>query len=119
MFWIIRRTFLKKENYSLTQAREIFIKKRIDVIPVIGGMGKVVDVITFEDFFKNKKNNNNNTHNFPKTVVIMAGGKGTRLRPYNNNRPKPMLKISGKPILEMIINSAKKQGFENFIFSIN
>jgi dTDP-glucose pyrophosphorylase/predicted transcriptional regulator len=52
-------------------------------------------------------------------MVIMAGGKGTRLQPQTNNCPKPLLKIHGKPILEHIINRAKIEGFRNFIISIH
>ena len=49
----------------------------------------------------------------------MAGGKGLRLRPYTNTTPKPMLKINGEPILQIIINRAKNFGFKNFFISIN
>jgi len=38
-------------------------------------------------------------------AVILAAGEGTRLRPITSSKPKPMIKISGKPILEHIINS--------------
>ena len=46
-----RPTFLRKENYSLSQAKNIFLRKRIDVIPIIERLKKVVDVITFENIF--------------------------------------------------------------------
>ena len=52
-------------------------------------------------------------------MVIMAGGVGKRLLPHTKNCPKPMLKVSGKPILEHIIERAKSEGFKNFILSIN
>ncbi len=51
------------------------------------------------------------------TVLIMAGGFGTRLRPLTNDCPKPMLKINGKPILEIILNRLISQGFHDFIIS--
>ncbi|MBQ4861984.1 nucleotidyltransferase family protein [Pseudoalteromonas sp. MMG013] len=51
--------------------------------------------------------------------VIMAGGLGSRLRPYTNTCPKPMLKVAGKPMLEHIIERAKEEGFSTFIISIN
>ena len=44
--------FLKKDNYSLSQAKNILIKKRIDIIPIIGKSRTVVDVLTFEKIFK-------------------------------------------------------------------
>ena len=44
-------TFLRKENYSLSQVKDIFIKKRIEVIPVVEGMKKVVDVLISNTIF--------------------------------------------------------------------
>ena len=41
-------------------------------------------------------------------AVIMAGGKGTRLRPLTNDIPKPMVKIIDKPVMEHIINLLRK-----------
>ena len=55
----------------------------------------------------------------PNPMVIMAGGLGTRLRPHTENCPKPMLLISGKPILEHIIERAKLEGFIHFILAIH
>ena len=52
-------------------------------------------------------------------MILMAGGKGTRLYPQTENCPKPMLLIAGKPILEHIIESAKIEGFSNFILAIH
>jgi dTDP-glucose pyrophosphorylase len=52
-------------------------------------------------------------------MIIMAGGKGTRLHPHTENCPKPLLNIAGKPILEHIIGRAKVQGFSNFIVAIH
>jgi NDP-sugar pyrophosphorylase family protein len=52
-------------------------------------------------------------------MVIMAGGMGKRLRPHTENCPKPMLPVAGKPMLEHIIDRAKKEGFIHFVISIN
>ena len=49
----------------------------------------------------------------------MAGGKGTRLRPHTSNCPKPMLKINGKPMLEIILEKCINSGFSCFYFSVN
>lgn len=43
-------------------------------------------------------------------AVIMAGGEGTRLRPVSSNRPKPMVRLFDKPVLEHIIELLKKNG---------
>lgn len=51
--------------------------------------------------------------------VIMAGGKGSRLHPQTKNCPKPMLHVSGRPILEHIIKRASLEGFQDFLIAIN
>ena len=53
------------------------------------------------------------------TVIVMAGGLGSRLRPITELVPKPMIEIAGKPILQRIVEQFSAQGFRNFIFSVN
>lgn len=45
-------------------------------------------------------------------IVIMAGGKGTRIASVNSKVPKPMIPIDGKPILEYQIETLKEQGYK-------
>ena len=52
-------------------------------------------------------------------MLIMAGGKGTRLRPYTEKCPKPMLEVGGKPMLQHIIEKATADGLKYFIISLN
>jgi len=49
----------------------------------------------------------------------MAGGRGTRLRPYTENCPKPLLPVAGKPMIEHIILRAKAEGFGHFILAVH
>jgi dTDP-glucose pyrophosphorylase len=53
------------------------------------------------------------------TMVIMAGGKGTRLRPHTESCPKPMLPVAGKPMLEHILERAKAEGFTRFVLAVH
>ena len=50
-------------------------------------------------------------------VVILAGGKGTRLKEHTNSIPKPMVKVLGKPIILHIIEHYQKFGIRNFIIA--
>jgi len=52
-------------------------------------------------------------------MVIMVGGVGSRLSPYTEKCPKPLLSIAGKPMLEHIIERAKLEGFTHFVLAIN
>lgn len=100
------------KNISYNEALEIMQLNKINHLPIVDQKNKIIAFYS-RNYFKT------NIKEFECDFVIMAGGKGTRLKPYTNNRPKPMLKISGKPILQTIISNAKKQGFEKFILSIN
>src|SRR3989339_768120 len=50
-------------------------------------------------------------------VVILAGGKGTRLKPYTTIFPKPLMPIGEYPILEIIIRQLVKSGFDKITIS--
>jgi len=52
-------------------------------------------------------------------MVIMAGGKGERLRPLTETCPKPMIQVAGKPMLEHIVDRAVSEGFRRFVIAIN
>lgn len=59
---------------------------------------------------------------FPATffmkVVLLAGGKGTRLRPYTNSFPKPLMPIGDMPILEILFRQLRFQGFKDIIIAV-
>ena len=50
-------------------------------------------------------------------AVILAGGKGTRLKPYTTHFPKPLMPIGDKPILEIVIRQLKNANFKNVIIT--
>ena len=51
----------------------------------------------------------------PRQAVILAGGRGTRMQPITNDRPKPMVPILGRPFLEYQIEQLRDQGFERVL----
>ena len=55
----------------------------------------------------------------PNKVVLMAGGIGSRLKELTKHTPKPMLRIAGKPILQILIGQFKKFDFYDFYISVN
>lgn len=55
----------------------------------------------------------------PNVMVIMAGGRGTRMLPLTEHCPKPLLPVEGKPLLEHIIEHAKADGFRAFVLAIH
>ncbi len=79
-------------------------------LPVIDENNRLVDIIILDDLKFNLKSN---------TVVIMAGGLGSRLGDLTKEVPKPMLKLGGKPMLELLVNSFVEKGFCNLVISVN
>ena len=51
------------------------------------------------------------------SAIILAGGKGERLRPYTDDRPKPLVEVGGKPILAYQLDQLKKAGIETVVFA--
>ena len=51
-------------------------------------------------------------------AVILAGGKGTRLKPYTTVLPKPLLPIGDFPILEVVVKQLKKNGFKKITMAV-
>lgn len=54
-----------------------------------------------------------------KRAVVLAGGRGTRLRPYTVALPKPLMPIGEYPILEVIIRQLRKEGFGHITLAVN
>jgi histidinol-phosphate phosphatase family protein len=51
----------------------------------------------------------------PRQAVILAGGRGTRLRPLSDDRPKPMVEFHGRPFLEYLVELLRDQGIEEIL----
>ena len=54
-----------------------------------------------------------------KRAIILAGGEGTRLRPYTNDLPKPLVAIADMPIIEIIVRQLANLGFDEITITIN
>jgi len=102
-----------------TAASEIFRKRRITHIPIIDREGRVVDIIRPDsaDFGKGIPAVRRNVLDVP--VIIMAGGKGTRMAPFTNVLPKPLIPIGEKTILEMIMDGFAMYGAHDFRLTVN
>lgn len=50
-------------------------------------------------------------------AVILAGGKGTRLRPFTSSLPKPLVPVGDYPIIEIVLRQLKRHGFNDIVIS--
>jgi len=110
-------TVLIEGKYNLDEAKKLFIRNKFDLIPIVDQEAKVVDVLFWEKVFKNKQKKQKMCLDVP--VVIMAGGKGTRLEPFTKVLPKPLVPIHEKPVIEHIIERFTDVGVNEFILTVN
>ena len=92
-------------------------RMRAEVMPIVDEQGDLVDVWFWNDLFKKAELSQREKINLP--VVIMAGGKGTRLKPITNVIPKPLVPIGDKTILETILDQFEEIGCTKFYMSVN
>lgn len=90
---------------------KLLAANRVHHLPVVDARRTVVGLHTLDDLLEREARSN--------LMVVMAGGKGTRLRPYTESCPKPLLPVNGKPILEHIVQRAQEDGFSRFLFSVH
>ena len=93
--------------------QDVMVQKQIRSIPILDEERRVIDIA-----FLNEKNDSEKQQlNIP--VVIMAGGKGTRLYPYTQILPKPLIPIGEKTITEHIISRFQEYGCCHFDMIVN
>ncbi len=98
--------------------KEKMRRLRAECMPVLDKEKKLVDVVFWKDAFpQNTENDSREKIELP--VVIMAGGKGTRLKPITNVIPKPLIPIGDKTILEEIMDQFENIGCMQFYMSVN
>ncbi len=100
--------FLSKENYDINTIISLR-KNDLKLLPIIDKQKKIISILNFK---KNKSF-------LPIDTVIMAGGRGERLKPLTDNTPKPMLKINNQPICEYLIDNLSYNGINDFWISVN
>jgi dTDP-glucose pyrophosphorylase len=90
---------------------QLMVANKVQQIPVVDHNQRIVGLHLWDEITSPPAKSN--------LVIIMAGGMGTRLRPFTESCPKPLLSVAGKPILEHIIERAKAEGFSRFVLAIH
>ena len=98
-----------QREWSREHVLSLMESTRLLQLPVVDQSGNVVGVETLHDVLERRQLDN--------PVFLMAGGFGTRLYPLTESCPKPLLKVGGRPILELILESFIDAGFHKFFIS--
>ena len=90
---------------------DIMQARRFEQVPIVDEQGKVIGLHLLHDILGNIAR--------PNWAVVMAGGKGMRLRPLTEKLPKPMIRVAGRPLLERIILHLVSYGIRRIFLSVN
>lgn len=96
--------------------RTMMLEFRTEFMPVLDDTGKLVDVYFWDEVFPTESPE---YRKIDLPVIIMAGGKGTRLKPFSNILPKPLFPLGEKTILEVILDKFQMSGCSRFMLSVN
>lgn len=104
-------------NEPAEDVRRKMQQLRAEVMPILDEKGNLVDVWFWKEIFLLEDAPARELLDVP--VVIMAGGKGSRLKPLTNVIPKPLIPIGEKTILEEIMDQFERIGCRKFYLSVN
>lgn len=90
---------------------QLMVANKVLQIPVVDEDRHVIFLHVWDELSASPQRDN--------LMVIMAGGRGVRLRPHTENCPKPLLLVAGKPMLEHILERSKLAGFNRFVISVH
>lgn len=101
-------TFIVKDEYNIGSIKDIR-EKGIRYVPELNKDGTLFSIRDFSD----------GKSYVPVDAVMMAGGKGERLRPLTLDTPKPLLKVAGKPIIDYNIDNLMNNGINHINVTVN
>lgn len=111
--------YVYQSEFELKAVRKLLLETKIDLLPIVDHKMNVVDFITWSVAFSQERFQTRKKvpENLP--VVIMAGGKGTRLEPVTTIIPKPLVPVGKKTIIEHIMDQFSSCGVKDFYFTLN
>lgn len=99
--------YIQQGKYNLKEI--IFLRERFfTVFPVVNAQMQIINVVNF----RHQKSY------LPVDALIMAGGRGERLKPLTDDIPKPLLKVGNKPIIEHNIDRLNNYGIDDIWISV-
>ncbi len=108
---IHREPMVVPPQWGRDMVLQLMQANKIHQLPVVDEHRRVVGLHLWDELLTPTRRDN--------LMVIMAGGRGTRLLPHTEHCPKPLLPVGGKPMLEHIIERAKAEGIHRFVLAVH
>ena len=106
-----------EQGYRREAAERLMSEGRFECLPVVDRDGRVVDAVWWHDLIEGRPGIRRSALGLP--VVIMAGGRGTRLAPYTDVLPKPLVPIGDTPIAQLVMERFAEWGCRDFLLMLN
>jgi len=114
---LVENIYVAKESQTFEEIKKLMLRHKTECMPVLNNKNELVDVYFWEDAFKESSIGGKKDINIP--LVIMAGGKGRRLKPFSNIIPKALFPFGEKTILEEIIRRFQQYNISEVFISVN
>lgn len=98
-----------REGLSSEQMVAMMCARSIRHLPILDAEGRLVRLERIQQLMSDCSNQ----------AVVMAGGLGTRLSPFTDHTPKPLVSVAGRPILDHTLSRLRSSGIENVVISLN
>ena len=112
-----RNPLVADVGYNIPQIKKLMLNNKIESIPILDEKSKISDILTWDAVFGDSLAKQK--QKLSAQVVIMAGGKGSRLEPFTTVLPKPLIPIGDKPIIEIIMDKFAEYEVKDFFISVN
>lgn len=103
------------------QAGDVMKSRAVTAVPIVNEKKEIIEIRFLRDEMRNREADRGlrQQRNLQIPLVIMAGGKGTRLRPYTDILPKPLIPVGDKPITEHIMDRFAAYGCTQVMMVVN
>jgi dTDP-glucose pyrophosphorylase len=106
-----RSPIVGRPGMARAEAVAFMLARTIRHLPLVDAAGQLVDVLFLEEQIAPPA--------LPTPAVIMAGGMGQRLRPLTEEVPKPLLRVGGRPLIEILIERLERSGISDVLVAVH
>jgi len=105
-----RKPWVARPHHDAARILKMMMLREIQQVPVVDAGRRVIGLHILEKMVSPQKRQN--------LLVIMAGGEGRRLYPYTQDRPKALVPVAGRPLVEHIVVKAREEGFHQLVIAV-
>jgi dTDP-glucose pyrophosphorylase len=113
-----RKPYVVANGYTPEIVRKDMLNGNLGCVPVLNKSGKITRLLFWKELFQGAISSKPKRQ-LKLPVVIMAGGQGTRLAPFTNVLPKPLIPVGDRTVIEIIIEQFLPYGLDQFQLSVN